>query len=366
MKKVLMCCRMPHNNSYVGGVVSILQSYLKNKDLFKNAGVQIDVFDYQPAGKWDKHNSKLNNIVYIFQQRKALSSKIKDDSDVIINIHTSREFLFLKDILLAKMAKKKFNCSVVINIHVGDINTVFNRIRLLRNLLISYMNKYVSKVIFLSKEIEKQFIEAGLYKERCKVLYNFHDMETVGNNAALKRTAKLHLIYVGAIHREKGVLELLTALNNLKDIDFHLDLCGKFTDKSIKSDVNSLFDRLGEKATIWGYVSGKQKTALFNRADVLLLPSYHEGMPLVILEGMSQGCALISTKVGATPEILNENNVIWIGVKSHHDIETAVRRLYDTPGILEEMQTKNRDLSSNYTLESNIAMLCKVYSDIEA
>lgn len=365
MKKILLCCRMPHNNSYVGGVVSVLQSYLANKVLFEKEGYQIEMFDYQPDEKWERYSSKLRNIAYIFQQRRALSTKLQNEGKVIINIHTSRELLFFKDILLAKMAKKKFNCPVMVTIHVGEINTVFNRIQPFRRILISYINTYVSKVVFLSKKIEKQFISAGVDKNKCSVLYNFHDMKSINENAVLKRTSKIHLIYVGAIHREKGILELLTALNNIKDIDFHLDLCGKFTDKSIEKTVNELIENLGEKITLCGYVSGEQKTALFNRADVLILPSYHEGMPLVILEGLSQGCALIATKVGATPEILNKDNVSWVKIKSSQDIEAIIRSLYDCPEILKKMQEENRALSSKYTLESNISVLCKIFSTIK-
>ena len=365
MKKVLLCSRMPHNNSYVGGVVSIIQSYLANKELFEKEGYQLEIFDYQPDEKWEKYSSKLKNIAYIFQQKKALSAKLKEERDLIINIHTSREFLFLKDILLAKMVKKKFNCPVVMTIHVGDINTVFNRIQKLQKYIISCINSYVDKVVFLSKKIEKQFIDAGLHRDKCEVLYNFHDMTPICNNHILKKTAKIHLIYVGAIHREKGILELLTALNNIKDIDFHLDLCGKLTDASIENEVNEFIEKLGEKVTLCGYVSGERKTALFNRADILLLPSYHEGMPLVILEGLSQGCALIATKVGATPEVLNSDNVIWTEIGNYRDIEAAIRKLYDSPSTLEKMQADNQALSSKYTLESNIAMLCKIFSAIK-
>ena len=94
MKKILLCCRMPHNNSYVGGVVSVLQSYLANKVLFEKEGYQIEMFDYQPDEKWERYSSKLRNIAYIFQQRRALSTKLQNEGKVIINIHTSRELLF--------------------------------------------------------------------------------------------------------------------------------------------------------------------------------------------------------------------------------------------------------------------------------
>lgn len=365
IKKVLLCARMPHNNSYVGGVVSILYSYLNNKLLFEKNGCKIEIFDYQLKEKLEKYNSKLKNIIYFFQQRKALINKLKEDPNVILNIHTSRDFLFLKDILLAKMANRKFHTPVIISIHVGDFYTVFNRIGIFQKYLISCMNKYIDKVIFLSKKIESQFKEVGLEPSKAELVYNFYDLDLDLKEKKLIRNSKLHLIFIGAIHREKGIIELLTALTNLNDIDFHLDLCGQLTDTSIENQLKELIEKLNNKVTIHGYVKGDKKSNLLQRADILILPSYHEGMPLVILEALATGCAIISTKVGATPEILDENNVIWTETKSYNDIEVAIRKLYNTPEILKKMQKMNLNESFNYTLENNIIKLCKIYSELE-
>ena len=360
-KKILLCCRMPHNNSYVGGVVSILQSYLRNKELFKKYGNQIEIFDYQLAEKYEKYSSKLENIAYFFQQRKALAEKLKKEPNVIVHIHTSREFLFLKDVLLAKMIKKKFNIPVILSIHVGDFHTVFNRIEVFQKYLILCINKYINKVIFLSQKIENQFKEAGLEVSKSELLYNFYDLYSPLKEKKLIRSSKLHLIFIGAIHKDKGVIELLTALNNLTDVDFHLDLCGKLTDESIRVEFTRLVEKLGNKVTIQGYVSGEKKHILLQRADILILPSYHEGMPLVILEALATGCAIISTKVGTTPEILDETSVIWVRVKNSSDIELAIKKLYNSFGTLKLMQEKNLNISFSYTLENNIAKLCKIY-----
>lgn len=363
MKSIMLCCKMPHDNSYIGGVATVLNTYLSHKEIFRRFGYNIEIFDYQISEKWDSVNQKIRNIVYIFLQKKALDKCLKEDSSLILNIHTSREFLILKDILLAKMAVKKYKVPVVMTIHVGDIKTVFHRIRPMEKMIIRWMNRYVEKIVFLSYEIQQQFVGKGLESRKCEVLYNFHSMEPIEEYEKMRRVSKLQLLFVGAIHREKGILELLTALINLDDIDFHLDLCGQLTDRSIENEFNALINKLGSKVTLCGYVSGKKKTAFFDRADILILPSYHEGMPLVILEGMSQGCALISTKVGSTPEILDENNVIWTEVGSHQDIEGAVKRLYECPDLLKKMQQANQAMSTNYTLESNIDKLCKICTE---
>lgn len=364
MKSVTLCNRMPHDNSYVGGVVSILLSYLKSAKYFEDHGFELNLFNYEFSQRIHIKNAKLKNILYIFRQRKALSKRLKQDNDTILNIHTSREFLFLKDVFLAKLAWKKHCVPVVLTVHVGDISTVFNRIQPLKELLIKYMNRYISKTVFLSKEIMAQFVAEGLDADKCEVLYNFHNLEPIAENEELPRTAQLHLLYVGAIHREKGVIELLTALNQLQTLDWHLDLCGKLTDSSIQGEYSSLISSLRNKVTEHGYVSGKKKTAIFERADALILPSYHEGMPLVVLEALAGGCAVISTKVGATPEILTEDNVCWVEEKSAEDLSKTIQKLYVSQDKLKRLKDNNLALSGEYGIEEHIAKLCKIYESV--
>ena len=365
MKSITLCGRMPHDNSYVGGVVSILLSYLKSAEYFEDHGFELNLFNYQFPQKMRVKNAKLKNILYIFSQRKALSKRLKKDNDTVLNIHTSREFLFLKDVFLAKLASKKYHVPVVLTIHVGDIDTVFNRIKPLQKLMIQYMNHYVSKIVFLSQKIMAQFISEGLDADKCEVLYNFHNLEPIAEHEKLSRTARLHLLYVGAIHREKGILELLTALNDLSNLDFHFDLCGQITDQSLKNEFNELIERLGNKVTVHGYISGKEKTAVFERADILVLPSYHEGLPLVILEALVSGCAVISTKVGATPEILTEENVMWVDIGNSDDIAKSIKELYDCQDRLSEMKANNLILSSKYDIQEHISRLCSIYERVK-
>lgn len=362
MLKVILCSREQHNNSYVGGVLSIMRSYLSHKEQFENNGICIDSFFYEPDEMWDHVNSKIANVAYIFQQRCALKKILKKDNNVILNIHTSREFLFLKDVLLGKMARKDFKVPVVLTVHVGDISTVFNRISFARKQLIEDMNKHIDKVVFLTEHIRQQFVDEGLNSEKTEVLYNFHDLQPSNNK--LQRTSNMHIMYMGALHREKGVIELLTALTNLQNLDFHIDICGKLTDQSIKDEFERLTKELGEKVEIHGYVSGEEKTKLLNRADIFILPSYHEGMPLVILEALAAGCAIISTPVGGTPEILNEENVVWIEIKSVTDIGKAIIYLSSHRNVLDMTKETNRKTGEMYSINRNIEHLCKIYNEV--
>lgn len=65
---------------------------------------------------------------------------------------------------------------------------------------------------------------------------------------------------------------------------------------------------LEDRVAVLGWVDGEKKLELLRNAAAVVLPSYHEGLPMAILEGMAAGKAIISTTVGAIPEVVTGGN----------------------------------------------------------
>ncbi len=348
--------------AYVGGLISILNHYMAHEELFASYGYDVEFFNYTASNFVNKLPSKIQNVVYGLKQAKALSKKLKKESDPIIHIHTSREFLFLKDLYVAKKICKKRKARVVLTIHVGTYDTVFNRIRFAEKWCLKILNKYVKKVIFLSDVMRKEFETHGLNPKLSSLLYNFHSLNQLPEKSM--EVAGMQLLFVGAIHREKGILELLRALNGIEDPKICLNICGKLTDLSIKAEFEDLVQSLGTRVKLCGYVSGDEKAKIFSEADALILPSYHEGFPLVVLEGMASSCALILTPVGSTTEVLKEKNVIWVAIKSVEDIKRAIEKLYADKAFLDSMKAENHILSKEFSIEKNIEKSCLIYDGL--
>lgn len=348
-----------YSKSVIGGISIMIDSYMEGVAEFAYNDCSLELLNVAPS--INLGHSALNNLAYIFTQRKAVTRHLNEHHYDVVHIHTSREFLFLKDVLLAKLINKRFHIPVVMTIHVGAMETVFNRIGWFKQKSISIMNKYIRKSIFLSKTIQDEFIASGLSSNRGTVLYNFHNLAPA-ECLPKSDSTPLQLLFVGRIERDKGIVELLNALSELSELDFHLNICGKLADKSIEDEVNKLKAKLGDKVSFLGYVVGEDKTKLFHNSDMLILPSYHEGLPIVIMEALAAGCAIMSTKVGAIPEVLSDDNCYWIDIASVESIKEILSSIQQDQ--LENQQKANSELGVEYSFSGHVKKLSGIYKSI--
>ena len=128
-----------------------------------------------------------------------------------------------------------------------------------------------------------------------------------------KQTDKINVLYMGWIERNKGIYELIEAVSQNKGLqqEFTFSICGQgsATDEAkdlvFQKDISHCFE-------FKGWVMGKKKINILKSADILILPSYREGLPNSLLEGMASGCAVIASSVGAIPEVIEhqQNGVL--------------------------------------------------------
>jgi len=122
------------------------------------------------------------------------------------------------------------------------------------------------------------------------------------------RDGPIRLLYVGYLRPEKRVDDLLRAAGILCDrgVEVRVDIAGE---GEIRGGLEKLAEELGLSGRVWfhGYVRmGPPLNALFNSADIFVLPSISEGSPKVVLEAMAHSLPVAATAVGNVPEMLAE------------------------------------------------------------
>jgi len=145
---------------------------------------------------------------------------------------------------------------------------------------------------------------------RIRVVPNWIDTsqyELVWNerSARARDGREIVFLYMGWLIRAKGVEDLLEAAARLaaRGAPFHLVICGG---GPLRDALNHTCLRLGltDRVEFRGWVYNEEKPAELMAADVIVLPSYSEGLPNSLLEGMACGLAVISTPVGGIPSLV--------------------------------------------------------------
>lgn len=136
--------------------------------------------------------------------------------------------------------------------------------------------------------------------------------ETWVRALSLKVNEKRKFVFVGRYERRKGVEELSEVIKQLsKEKNFSFEFIGAIPEnKKILSSNVHYYGSLSDVQTI---------KKILTEADVLVCPSYSEGMPTVILEAMASGLAIIASDVGAVSEQVDVSNGILVvpGDKDH-------------------------------------------------
>lgn len=173
--------------------------------------------------------------------------------------------------------------------------------------------KYLKKADFfwaISSGIKDELLSLGVSPDKIYVIYN---PVNVDNVISVKRSGKQnHFIYIGRIDYDgqKNVSELIKALNGVKG-EWHCDLYG-----SVDQETKDRLLRLANKHTqsqieFKGFY--KDVWSQIKEADVLILTSKFEGLPMTLIEAAARGISLISSNCPVGPEeiVNNQNGFIY-------------------------------------------------------
>ncbi len=144
----------------------------------------------------------------------------------------------------------------------------------------------------------------GLPEERLATVSGGFNQECffAGGDAPDREVAQI--LYAGKLNRAKGVPWLLRTLAGLHGEPWHLHLVGAGSgpEKQLCLDLAAA---LGDKVTVHGMLSHQALGDLMRRAHVFVLPSFFEGLPLVLLEALACGCRIVTTDLPGAKELFS-------------------------------------------------------------
>ena len=138
---------------------------------------------------------------------------------------------------------------------------------------------------------------------------------------------KVHILFLGRISDMKGVPQLGEALHRMRDLPtWRATIAGDGAVQAACARAAEL--GLADRVDFPGWVDGAEVARLVASADILVLPSFIENLPLSIIEGMASGLAVVATPVGAVEDIICDGETVLLVQPGDVDgLASVLRRL---------------------------------------
>jgi glycosyltransferase involved in cell wall biosynthesis len=269
-----------------GGIDSVIQGYINN-GLFDNKK-HTRIGSHAGISKW--HDLYL----FICATFKLVYFCIKEKK-LLLHCHMSYKGSFYRKLTFIGLAKL-FKHKAIAHLHGSEFKDYFAASSKFKKKLIIWLINNVDEFVVLSDSWQEYI--GKIAARKVMVINNYVDIEKLD----VERIPG-QILFLGAFIKRKGIYDLLHALK-LLGRDYHLHLCGAGENEAVQRLIDEL--SLSGSVTNHGWVNAEQKTQLLSECSAFILPSYNEGLPMVIIEAMACEIPVISTPVGGIPEVIVE------------------------------------------------------------
>jgi glycosyltransferase involved in cell wall biosynthesis len=316
----------------LGGVVSVINEITQSR---LSSQFKFEVFPTSGGGQ-PRHCKVFTSIFSRIRKFSRFFFKVATGRYCLIHLHTSARLRgTMLYIFLARVAGTK----IILQIHHGNWDHILLRGSRYTKLLISLCLNSLSRILVMNDTWLKDFANLGIRTD-IRLVKNFLapynppsaiQIENIGSGLGLNNQSFV-VLTVGAITREKGVYDILDAIPSI--VGDHDNIRFVFVGGGLEPGDKKRFESevrergLSKLVFVMGEVTREDVSAFLSLADVFLLPSHTEAMPISILEAMRSGLAIIATPVGSIPKMIVHGStglIVPVGSPTH--ISQAVLKL---------------------------------------
>ena len=203
----------------------------------------------------------------------------------------------------------------------------------------------------------------GVRPHRIGVIYNGVPA-TIAKPRTLPNDGPFRLLFVGNLSERKGVTDLLRAFATptIQAHDIHLTMAGGGPVDAYRTMAADL--GIADRVTFTGWVGQEDARALMVDSNALILPSYDEGLPLVILEALASRTPVICTPVGSIPEVLEDHlTALFVAPGDKDGITSAISTLIEQPELRLELSAAGAAVYDRlFTMEAFARSIGSLYA----
>ncbi|PSP92876.1 glycosyltransferase family 1 protein [Halobacteriales archaeon QS_4_62_28] len=275
----------------------------------------------------------------------------------IVHVHTSHRYSFYRSSMYVLFARYVWDVPVVLHIHGSSFDDFVTT----ESTVVAALQRHVfavsTEIVVLSDYWEEILATRGI-ETKIRIIPNAVDPEIypVKENETVP-----HIVFVSNLIERKGVRELAAALEQLSERQpdsFEASIAG---DGPLSGRIERLAAEHDEVQYL-GYISEERKRSLLGDGSIFVLPTYAEGLPIAMLEGMAGENAIISTNVGGIPDVIDDEQGIIVEPGDVDQLTSGLEELITAPERRHRMAANNRQaIEESYSWQEASEELIDLY-----
>ena len=260
----------------------------------------------------------------------------------------------IKPVLYGTLAARFSPRSLVINLLTGFTRT-FHKVRW-KSTLIKQLVMWLYRLayfglkpvtVFQNPSDMQIFLDQHILKRKNAEIIKGSGVDTQRFSKSEEHEGIPVVILASRMLWEKGIEEFVEAAKILRqnNVECRMVLVGDADSESPKSVPPNMLNKWNSEGVIewWGH-SGDMPQ-VFSQANLVCLPSYHEGTPKVLLEAAASGLAIVATDIpGCSQIVRQDDNGILVPVRNSEKLAEAIQFLVENPKVRRKMGERGREI----------------------
>ncbi len=301
--------------------------------------------------QWNSKNGSIN-IISEIKSIKNLFRIYKKINPTLVNHFTIKCVLYGTIVCRLLKIKNVFNS-------ITGLGNLFLR-KNFKNKLLFYLifplykiilRKSKSTIIFQNNDDKEYFEKLKIVSSSNSLLIRGSGVDTEyfknsTKNIKFPKDNVWKILFPGRIIKEKGIDELLIACDSLweKNLKFKLYIAGKLIIPKNKKLAQTIKEKIGALPYLEEISFKQNMKEIYKKIDIVVLPSWREGLSKALLEAASMQLPIITTDVPGCRDIVNHGiNGLLVNVKDPIAIESAIELLIKNPELCKRFAINSRE-----------------------
>ena len=301
MNKILLIgpCTNKQDTSLTGGAVVLFENLIEQMKLQK---INFKVIDTNKKNYPNTIVAYLSILLQIFMNQFSVNH---------ISLHSSRDYIFLSPFVI--IIGKVFGKTTSLRKFGGEAWDTYISSKGIKKKLLEYIFSNIDYLFLEMKYIVENF------KKINDNTFWFPNVRNIPTIELKEKEFSKKFVFISHVIKEKGIDEIVAA-KNLLDDSYSIDIYGPIHDDSYSKEyfqANSINYK--------GMLKASEVLNTLVQYDVLLLPSYKEGYPGIVIESYSVGIPIVSTNLIGLKEITDEYKTgILVEPKNVEELKNAI------------------------------------------